>query len=44
MACFAIPALLRPEWDEAAADLKRYARIGAIDVERGERASERAAI
>jgi thiol-disulfide isomerase/thioredoxin len=27
-------ALLRPEFDEAAADLKRYARIGAIDVER----------
>eukprot|EP01044_Picomonas_judraskeda_P004155 COSAG03_NODE_359_length_8596_cov_31.313758_10_plen_324_part_00 len=27
-------ALLRPEFDEAAAELKRYARIGAIDVER----------
>lgn len=27
-------ALLRPEFDEAATELKRYARIGAIDVER----------
>ncbi len=27
-------ALLRPEFDEAAAELKRYARIGAVDVER----------
>ena len=26
-------ALLRPEWDEAAADLKRYVRIAAVDVE-----------
>ena len=27
-------ALLRPEWDEAATSLKRYVRIGAVDVER----------